>query len=67
MEQLLPDGEELRRAVSWMATRLKEEGDEKLSCLLQEATFTFNLSPRDAEWLGAFYREAMTRQKRAAS
>ena len=54
---LLPEGEELRRAIKWIACRLNENADLKLGSLLQEAIFKFNISPRDAEFLVNFYRK----------
>ena len=58
MPDLLPDGEDLRRAVRWVSERLKEDDPPPAARLVQEAVFRFDLSPRDAEFLGAFYRKA---------
>ena len=54
---LLPEGEELRRAIKWISSRLNEDADQGLASLLQEAIFKFDLSPRDGEFLLNFYRK----------
>lgn len=58
MSGLLPDGEDLRRAIKWMSAHLEENPDQPVQKLVQEATFTFDLSPRDADFLIEFYRQA---------
>lgn len=54
---LLPEGEELRRAIKWISSRLDEDAGQKLAPLLQEAIFKFDISPKDAEFLLNFYRK----------
>jgi hypothetical protein len=46
---ILPEGEDLRRAVRWISGSLQ--------ALLQEAIFKFDLSPKDAEFLIGFFRQ----------
>jgi hypothetical protein len=58
MSHLLPEGEDLHRAVKWIASHLQENSATPLNKLVQEAIFKFDLSPRDAEFLIAFYRKA---------
>jgi hypothetical protein len=53
---MLPDGEDLRRAVKWIAGRLQENPGQPLPPLVQEAVFKFDLSPRDADFLIDLYR-----------
>lgn len=55
MHDLLPEGEELRRAVKWISGNLQENPDQKVMPLVNEAVFKFDLSPRDAEFLIGFY------------
>ncbi len=55
MHDLLPDGEDLRRAVKWISGNLQEDPDQKVMPLVQEAIFKFDLSPRDADFLIGFY------------
>lgn len=58
MSGILPEGEDLRRAIKWMSAHLEENPDQPVSKLVQEAIFTFDLSPRDADFLIEFYRQA---------
>ena len=60
MQDLLPDGEELRRAVRWVSIKLEEEPGQRYQPLVQEAIFKFDLSPRESDLLLDFFyqREA---------
>jgi len=55
MHDMLPDGEDLRRAVKWISGNLQDNPDQRVQPLVQEATFKFDLSPRDADFLIGFY------------
>ncbi len=55
MNDLLPDGEDLRRAVKWISGNLQENPDQRVLPLVHEATFKFDLSPKDADFLIGFY------------
>ena len=55
MHDLLPDGEELRRAVRWVSGNLQEDPEQPVQPLVQEAIFKFDLSPRDGEFLIGFF------------
>jgi hypothetical protein len=55
MNELLPDGEDIRRAVKWVSTHLQENPDQSVQPLVHEAVFRFDLSPRDADFLIGFY------------
>jgi hypothetical protein len=57
MHDLLPEGEELRRAVKWVSAHLQENPEQPVQKLVQEAVFKFDLSPRDSEFLIRFYRK----------
>lgn len=61
MHDQLPEGEEVRRAVKWIAGNLQENPGQPVQPLVQKAIFTFDLSPRDAEFLIGFYRKATAR------
>jgi len=56
MHDLLPEGEELRRAVQWVSSHLVDDPNCAISPLVNEAIFRFNLSPLDAEFLIGMYR-----------
>jgi hypothetical protein len=57
MNDLLPDGEDLRRAIKWISGNLQENPDQRVQPLVQEAIFKFDISPKDAEFLIGFYRQ----------
>lgn len=57
MHNLLPEGEDLRRAVKWISGNLQENPDQPVLPLIQEATFKFDLSPKDADFLIELYRK----------
>lgn len=58
MHELLPEGEDLRRAVKWISGNLQENPGHPAMPFVQEAIFKFDLSPRDAEFLIGFYSQA---------
>jgi len=57
MHELLPEGEDLRRAVKWISGNLQENPGQPVQPLVQEAIFKFDLSPRDADFLIGFYSQ----------
>lgn len=57
MHDLLPEGEELRRAVKWVSGNLQENPAQPVQPLVREATFKFDLSPKDADFLIGFYSQ----------
>ncbi len=56
MTEILPEGEDLRRAIKWLSDCLQEGSGRPLLTLVQEAIFKFDLSPKDAEFLIGFFR-----------
>jgi hypothetical protein len=58
MTEVLPKGEDLRRAVKWISANLQENPDQPVQPLIQEAIFKFDLSPMDADFLIRFYSES---------
>ena len=57
MSDILPEGEDLRRAVRWVSGSLQENAGQTVQALVQEAIFKFDLSPKDAEFLIGFFRQ----------
>jgi hypothetical protein len=57
MSNILPEGEDLRRAIKWISAHLQENPGQSVNPLVHEATFKFDLSPRDADFLLMFYRK----------
>ncbi len=56
MTDILPEGEDLRRAIKWVSGSLQERPGKPLQPIVQEAVFKFDLSPKDAEFLIGFFR-----------
>jgi hypothetical protein len=63
MHDLLPDGEDVRRAVKWVSANIEENPDQAVGPLVQEAIFRFDLSPRDADFLLGFFRGRKEREE----
>jgi hypothetical protein len=61
MSELEPRGEKMRRAVRWVSAQREERPEARLAKLVDEAVLRFDLSPREAELLLAFYRGAGAR------
>ena len=55
MHELLPEGEDIRRAVKWVSSNLQENPGQPVQPLVHEAIFKFDLSPKDADFLIGFY------------
>ena len=55
MSEVLPKGEDLRRAVKCVSASLQEDPEQSVQPLVQEAIFKFDLSPMDADFLIGFY------------
>ncbi len=55
MRDVLPEGEDLRRAVKWVSDQLRKDPARPVPPLVRDAIFKFDLSPRDAEFLIGFY------------
>jgi hypothetical protein len=55
MHDVLPEGEDLRRAVKWVSASLEAMPGSPVQPLVQEAVFKFDLSPKDAEFLIGFF------------
>ena len=57
MGSVVPEGDAIRKAIKWISEHLKENPAKSVQTLVNEATLTFNLSPKDSEFLIKFYRE----------
>jgi hypothetical protein len=57
MHDVLPKGEDLRRAVTWVSCNIQENPGKPVQPYVQEAIFKFDLSPLDAEFLIGFFRK----------
>ena len=57
MTTVMPEGEAIRKAVKWISAELEEDVNKSIQRLVNEAVTRFDLSPKDAEFLTAFYRK----------
>ncbi len=63
MSQILPEGEAVRNAVKWISDECKENKDSKINLLICQAAAKYNLSPKDEEFLRAFYSKKKIAEK----
>ena len=54
---ILPEGEQLRKAVRWISEEREFRENAVLSKLIEEASIKFDLSPADADFLMRFFTE----------
>ncbi len=54
---ILPEGEQLRRAIKWISDERTENPGTSLSKLIDDACLKFDLPPKDAESLMRFLTE----------
>jgi hypothetical protein len=59
MTTMLPEGEDIRRAIKWISVRREDAPEMTLQKLIQEAAFQFDLSPLDQEFLTGFFGSSM--------
>ena len=50
MSGLLPDGEDLRKAVKWVSGEFQKNPDQPLQPLVQKAIFIYDLSPKKGKF-----------------
>jgi hypothetical protein len=52
---ILPEGEQMRRAVRWISEKRENDPEASLLKLIEEACLKFDLPPKDAETLTHFF------------
>ena len=57
MATIQPKGERVRRAVKWISENRKEDDKRSVYSLIQDASLRFTLSPKEEDFLRAFYEE----------
>ncbi len=57
MTTVMPQGEDLRKAVQWISEERQTGPARKLAKLVEEASVKFDLSPADAEFLFKFFKQ----------
>lgn len=56
MSTIIPEGENIQRAIKWVSINFEENENQPVQQLVQKAVFKFDLSPKDAEFLAGFFR-----------
>jgi hypothetical protein len=57
MTTIQPKGEHIKQAIKWISEMRREEEERPYHELIEEAGGRFNLSPKDEEFLRAFYKK----------
>jgi len=57
MATIQPKGERVRQAVKWISENRKEDDKRSVYRLIQDASLRFTLSPKEEDFLRAFYEE----------
>ncbi len=57
MSNIQPQGEEIRKAVKWVAEQLEYPSQKSLATILEQAGLRFDLSPLEMEFLQRFYSQ----------
>ncbi len=57
MTTIMPEGNNLKKAITWIDEIRSEKTDKKLIQLIDEAGMRFNLTPKDSDFLFRFYTE----------
>ncbi len=52
----MPQGDKLKQAVQWISEKRKEKPDINPAKLVDDASFRFDLSPKDSEFLLRFVK-----------
>ncbi|MDY7002048.1 MAG: hypothetical protein SVS15_09750 [Thermodesulfobacteriota bacterium] len=61
MTTVMPQGELLRKAVTWISEGIQETKKDT-AVLIDEAAVRFNLSPKDSEFLTKFFKDNQDKQ-----
>ena len=57
MATIIPEGEEIQKAIKWVSMNLEEKSEQSLQKLVEKAVFKFDLSPVDTEFLIGFFKK----------
>jgi hypothetical protein len=57
MATVMPEGDDIKKAIKWISVNLEDNRDQPLQKLIEKAVFKFDLSPMDTEFLTAFFRK----------
>ncbi len=54
---ILPEGEQLRKAIKWMSDQRQDNPGVALFTLIEKACLKFDLTPKDGEFLMRYFTE----------
>jgi hypothetical protein len=54
---MMPEGEEIRKAIKWISDARETEQGKSINKLIQEASLKFDLSPQQNEFLLNFFHK----------
>jgi hypothetical protein len=57
MTTIMPEGNNLKKAIVWIDETRSEKSGKNLMQLIDEAGMRFNLAPKDTEFLVRFYTD----------
>jgi len=57
MTTIMPEGEELRKAVKWISEMRQAEPETRVEKLIESASIKFDLSPLEGDFLARFCKE----------
>lgn len=57
MSNVQPQGDAVKKAIQWVSEQRNSGSEKTAAALADEAAFTYDLSPKDSEFLLRFIRE----------
>ena len=57
MPTIMPEGEDIKKAIKWISSNLEDNPSQSINKLVEKAVFTFDLSPKDADFLINFFHK----------
>jgi hypothetical protein len=58
MHRIMPESEQLKRAVKWISEHLKEDENQSKQGLINEAISRFDLNPKQSMYLLSRYKNS---------
>jgi hypothetical protein len=55
MSTIMPESENVQKAIKWVSTNLQDSDAQPLKKLIQDAIMKFDLSPKDSDFLMNFF------------
>jgi hypothetical protein len=56
MTTVMPEKENVQKAIKWISVNFEESNNQSYKQLIEKAVFKFDLSPKDTEFLSGFFR-----------